>query len=74
MGAPDKKAVIDRLNVVLEGGDINELDELCTPDLVNHALVARLKEKGLAGTKEFLTGGSASTSGGRKDPGKSRWV
>jgi len=74
MGAPDNKAVIDRMNAVLEGGDINELDEICTPDLVNHALVPRLREKGLAGTKEFLTRGSASTSGGRKDPGKSVWL
>lgn len=74
MGALENKAVIDRFNVVLDGGDINELDELCTPDLMNHALVPRLQEKGLAGTKEFLTAGSGSTSGGRKDVGKSHWL
>jgi len=74
MGTPENKEIIDRFHAVLEGGDIDELDELCTPDLVNHTLVPRLREKGLAGTKEFLSGGPASPSGGRRDPHKSSWV
>src|SRR5689334_2587724 len=69
----DNKRVIDRFNAVIEGGNLDELDELCTPDIVNHALVPRLRDKGLAGTKEFLGRGAASTSG-RTDPGKSTWT
>ena len=74
MSASDNKAVMDRMNAVLEGGDLNELDEICTPDFMNHALVPRLREKGLAGTKEFLSAGAASSLGGRKDNGKSTWL
>src|ERR1041384_4953313 len=69
----DNKLVIDRFNAVIDGGTIDELDELCTPDLINHALVQRLRDKGLAGTKEFLRQGAAST-GGRKDPHTSTWI
>jgi ketosteroid isomerase-like protein len=72
MGIPENKAVVDRLNAVLEGGDLDELDELCTPDLVNHALVAG--RQSLEDTKAFLRGGAASSTGGRKDSHRSRWV
>lgn len=73
MSASENKAIIDRFNAVLDGGDIDELDQICTPDLVNHALVARLRDKGLAGTKEFLRGGAASATTGRRDAAKSEW-
>ena len=74
MGVEENKRVIDRFNAALDGGNVDDLDELCSPDLVNHALAPRLREKGLAGTKEFLRGVAASASGGRKDPHKSQWV
>jgi hypothetical protein len=34
-------------------GDLNTLDELCTPDMVNHALAAGAAP-GLEGTRNFL--------------------
>jgi predicted ester cyclase len=39
---------------LLDGGDLRQLDELCTPDLVNHSL-APGRPAGLEGTREFLT-------------------
>ena len=35
------------------GGDLSELDELCTPDMINHAL-APDRPSGIEGTREFL--------------------
>ena len=73
MGAAENKLVVDRMNAVLEGGNLDDLDQLCTQDLVNHALKAG-HPQGLEGTKKFLRGGGASAAGGRKDPGRSEWV
>jgi hypothetical protein len=69
------KAVVQRFDDVITEGDPDELDELCTPDLVNHALAAT-RPAGLAGTKEFLTQQSEATSRerGRGDPHASRWA
>jgi hypothetical protein len=75
MDVERNKAVVQRFDDVITEGDIDELDELCTPGLVNHALAAS-RPAGLAGTKEFLTGQSAASGrrGGRRDPHASRWA
>ena len=49
----DNKDVVERFDALLGQGDINELAELCAPDMVNHTL-APDRRKGLAGTREFL--------------------
>jgi predicted ester cyclase len=48
------------------GGDLADLDRLCTPDLVNHALAAG-RTQGLDGTREFL-------QAARRDLHPGRWV
>ncbi len=48
-------AVVERLmDLVNHGGDIDQFDELCTPDIVNHALAAG-RPQGIEGTREFLS-------------------
>ena len=46
------------------GGELAELDSLCTPDLVNHAL-APGRPPGLEGTREFLRTARRDVFGGR---------
>jgi predicted ester cyclase len=45
---------VERFDKLLGASNLDELDELCTPDMVNHAL-APGRPQGLAGTREFLT-------------------
>ena len=48
------RAVVARFDALGNGtGDIDTLDELCTPDMVNHALAATAAP-GLEGTRAFL--------------------
>ena len=48
------KAVVARFDDLGNGvGDVETLDELCTPDMVNHALAAGAAP-GLEGTRAFL--------------------
>jgi predicted ester cyclase len=48
------RKLVEAFDDMLSAQDFDRLDELCTPDMVNHALApARLA--GLAGTREFLT-------------------
>ena len=47
------KEILERFDALLGSDDLTELDELCTPDMVNHA-IAPDRPKGLAGTREFL--------------------
>jgi hypothetical protein len=54
MTVAGNRAVIERFDALLGSQDLGQLDELCTPDLVNHAL-APGRPAGLAGTREFLT-------------------
>jgi predicted ester cyclase len=54
MGIEDNKRVVERLEEVVAARDVGRLDEVCTPDMVNHAL-APGRPAGLAGTREFLT-------------------
>jgi predicted ester cyclase len=47
------KEILERFDVLLGSDDLAELDELCAPDMINHALAAD-RPQGLAGTREFL--------------------
>ena len=53
MDTQRNKLVVRRFDEVVDGGDPSLLDELCTPDIVNHAL-APSRPNGLEGTREFL--------------------
>ena len=44
------RQVLQRFDALLGAEDLTELDELCTPDMVNHAL-APDRPAGLAGTR-----------------------
>jgi predicted ester cyclase len=66
MSAEGHLKVLERFDALLGADDLSELDELCTADMVNHALAAG-RPQGLAGTREFL----ATT--GRRDFRDSRW-
>jgi predicted ester cyclase len=54
------KGVVEEFDAILNTQDLSRLDDLCTPDMVNHALASG-RPQGLAGTREFL----ASTFGSR---------
>lgn len=54
MSTEQNRAVVERFDELLRNPDLGELDELCSPDMVNHALAAD-RPQGLAGTREFLT-------------------
>jgi predicted ester cyclase len=59
------KAVVARFDELGNGGgDLAALDELCTPDLVNHAL-APDRPQGLEGTREFVQRAQRSRHPGR---------
>ena len=54
MDIEHNKAVVREFDELGNGGrDIERLDELCTPDMVNHALAAG-RPQGIEGTREFL--------------------
>ena len=54
MGIEHNKAVVREIDELGNGrGDLDRLDELCTPDIVNHAL-APGRPQGIEGTREFL--------------------
>ena len=53
MGIHENKAVVARFDALLGSQDLDGLDALCSPDMVNHAL-APGRPAGLAGTREFL--------------------
>ena len=50
------RELIGRFDDVVARADVDALDELCTQDMVNHAL-APDRPKGLEGTREFLRTG-----------------
>jgi predicted ester cyclase len=58
--AERNKAVVEEFDSILNTRDLSRLDELCTQDMVNHALASGRSE-GLQGTREFL----ASSFGNR---------
>lgn len=53
-GVAENKAVVERFDALVNCAELDELDVLCTPDIVNHAL-APGRPAGLAGTREFLS-------------------
>ena len=53
MGNDTNKAIAQRFDSILNSRDLGLLDELCSPDMVNHAL-APGRPPGLAGTREWL--------------------
>jgi predicted ester cyclase len=53
MGTEQNKAVLAQFDALLGSEDLSSLEELCTPDMVNHALSPD-RPRGLAGTREFL--------------------
>jgi predicted ester cyclase len=52
------RAVVERFDGLFGAASLDELDELCAPDMVNHALAAD-RPQGLAGTRQFLTESAA---------------
>jgi predicted ester cyclase len=54
--AEQNKELIRRFDEAVAAVDVDALDELCTQDMVNHALAAD-RPKGLEGTREFLRTG-----------------
>lgn len=54
MSTSQNRSVVERFDALFGTTDITELDQLCTPDMVNHAL-APDRPQGLAGTRQFLT-------------------
>lgn len=53
MSLHQNKIVVERFDALVNSGELRQLDELCTPDMVNHAL-APTRPAGLEGTREFL--------------------
>lgn len=53
MAVSENKATLQRFDLITTAGDLHALDEICTPDMLNHAL-AHHRSHGLEGTKEFL--------------------
>jgi predicted ester cyclase len=49
----EHKRTLERFDALLSSDDIGDLDQLCTPDMVNHAL-APDRPRGLEGTRQFL--------------------
>jgi predicted ester cyclase len=67
MDVEHNKAVVREFDDLGNGvGDLNRLDELCTPEMTNHAL-APDRPQGIAGTREFL-------EGARRDVHPVRWI
>jgi predicted ester cyclase len=67
MSIERNKEVVRRFDELTSGGsDLRELDDLCTPDIVNHAL-APGRARGLDGTREFLVSA-------RREQRSVRWV
>lgn len=61
------KKVIEHFDALLGVRDLSNLDVLCTPGMINHAL-APMRPQGLAGTREFLqTAGAGQFNSHRWD-------
>jgi predicted ester cyclase len=62
----ENKRVVERFDALINTQDLGQLDDLCTPDLVNHTL-APGRPVGIEGTREFLS------SAGRQYWNADRW-
>lgn len=60
------KQVVARFDALFGSEDLSPLDELCTPDMVNHAL-APTRPAGLEGTRQFLQNAGKSFLSDRWD-------
>jgi len=67
MSIAENKRVVERFDALPNTQELSRLDELCTPDMVNHTLLPD-RPAGLEGTREFLR-----TAGRRQWWGASRW-
>jgi ketosteroid isomerase-like protein len=54
MSTDINRRAVERFDAMLNTGDLSELDELCSPDMVNHAL-APTRPKGREGTRQWLS-------------------
>jgi hypothetical protein len=61
MSIEDHKAAVRRFDRLVAACELGALDEICTPDMVNHALAAH-RPPGLAGTKQFLAESQADVA------------
>ena len=68
MGIEENKATVERFDWLTGTCELDALDEICTPDMVNHALAPH-RPPGLAGTKQFL---AESRATGARPPGAAR--
>ena len=58
MGTATNRRIVERFDALLAKPDLDVLEELCAPDMTNHAL-APDRPQGLAGTRQFLTESAA---------------
>ena len=66
MGIHENKATVNRFDRLTAALELDALDEICTPDMINHALASH-RRAGLDGTKQFLREC-------REDPRKAAWM
>jgi predicted ester cyclase len=66
MGIQENKQTVARFDRLTAACEADALDEICTPDMTNHALASH-RSDGLEGTKQFLRECE-------QDPGKSGWM
>lgn len=66
MGIHENKSTIERFDRLTAACDPDALDEICTLDMINHALASH-RRAGLEGTKQFLRECKV-------DPGKAAWM
>jgi ketosteroid isomerase-like protein len=64
MDSQANKDVVRRLDELTHGGDLRQLDALCTPDMINHSL-APGRPSGIEGTRQFLASPGRSKMAGR---------
>jgi predicted ester cyclase len=64
MDSQRNKDVVRRLDELTSGDDLRQLDSLCTPDMINHAL-APGRPSGIEGTRQFLASPRRSQKAGR---------
>jgi predicted ester cyclase len=53
MSNETNKAIVERFDSILNSRDLDQLDELCSSDMVNHSL-APSRPPGLEGTRQWL--------------------
>lgn len=66
MGIHENKHTMQRFDRLIETCEADALDEICAPDMTNHALAAH-RAPGLEGTKEFVREC-------RSDPERAAWM